>query len=207
MPARTASRRRRTAGEAKRLILEAAEKRLMEGGPEAIRLQDVAADVGVSHPAILHHFGSREGLMLALENRALTRLRDDLLGSADASTQEVLDQVYATLGDKGYARLLNWAVQRGLVGPEGAAAAADGSGEHMIRDLADAWHASRCEDADATGLAAPDREDTDFAVRLAATAMFGEALIGPLLTRSAGLGDDAQVRRRFRRWLGELLSD
>ncbi|MGH7960445.1 MAG: helix-turn-helix domain-containing protein, partial [Candidatus Binatia bacterium] len=63
-------RRRRTAEEARRLILEAAEKRLITGGPEAIRLQDIAAEVGMAHAVISHHFGNREGLMEALTRHA-----------------------------------------------------------------------------------------------------------------------------------------
>ena len=69
---RTATRRRRSAAETRDAILEAAERRLVDGGPEAIRLQEIAADAGISHPAILHHFGSREGLveaMVAARNR------------------------------------------------------------------------------------------------------------------------------------------
>ena len=61
MAYRAPKRRRLPADEAKTRILEAAQKRLTEGGPDAIRLQDLAADLGISHPAILHHFGSREG--------------------------------------------------------------------------------------------------------------------------------------------------
>ena len=38
---------RRTKEEAQRVILDAAEERLAKGGPEALRLQDIAADVGV----------------------------------------------------------------------------------------------------------------------------------------------------------------
>src|SRR2546421_10348142 len=70
------ARSRRTAEEARRLILEAAEKRLIAGGPEALRLQDLARDVGISHPLILHHFGSREGLIGALIARRLEGLDD-----------------------------------------------------------------------------------------------------------------------------------
>ena len=61
-PAKPAGKRiRRTAEEARRLILDAAEKRLAQQGPEGLRLQDIARDIGISHPAILHHFESREG--------------------------------------------------------------------------------------------------------------------------------------------------
>jgi len=52
-------------------IMDAVEKRLQEVGPVGIRLQDVAADVGVSHPTVLHHFGSREELLRQIADRAL----------------------------------------------------------------------------------------------------------------------------------------
>ena len=56
-------RTRRTADEARRLILDAAERQLAEVGPAGLRLQEVAKEVGVSHPTVLHHFGSREELV------------------------------------------------------------------------------------------------------------------------------------------------
>ena len=71
-----ATRRRRSREEARRLILDAAERLLTEGGPEAVRLQEVGRAVGISHPAVLHHFGSREGLLLELESRAMERLQE-----------------------------------------------------------------------------------------------------------------------------------
>ena len=44
-PARPASKRvRRTAEEARRLILDAAEERLARQGPEGLRLQEIASD-------------------------------------------------------------------------------------------------------------------------------------------------------------------
>ena len=76
---RSVSRPRRTAEEAHRRILDATERRLIDGGPEAVRLQDIAADVGISHPGILHHFGSRERLLAALAKRAIGNLERELL--------------------------------------------------------------------------------------------------------------------------------
>ena len=55
---------RRSRDEAQHAILEAAEKRLREGGPEAVRVQHVAADLGITDAAIHHHFGSRQLLVL-----------------------------------------------------------------------------------------------------------------------------------------------
>ena len=49
---------RRTAEEARRVILDAAQKRLTDGGPEAIRLQDVARDFNVVLERLTDHFAS-----------------------------------------------------------------------------------------------------------------------------------------------------
>lgn len=194
MPSDRPIRRRRSAASAQKVILDAAQKRLAEGGPEAVRLQSLAADVGVSHPAILHHFGSREGLIQALEARAMAQLRADLL--EPITTGEALDRVFSILGNQGHARVLAWwALSNDL--PEESEDAAP-----LLADLASAYHAERVESAQAKGKAEPQREDTEFAVRLAAVALFGEALIGPLLTRSAGLDEDAGDR--FRAWMTEL---
>ena len=76
---RLATRRRRSAAETRSAILEAAELRFLSGGPEAIRLQEIAADAGISHPAILHHFGSREGLVEAMVSRGIARLQAQFL--------------------------------------------------------------------------------------------------------------------------------
>ena len=194
----TPSRRRRLpAAQARERILEAAQKRLAEGGPDAVRLQAVAADLGISHPTILHHFGSRDGLMEALETRAMRALQEDLL-AASGSAADSLDRVARTMGDEGHARLLAWWVLHG-----------GGPGEQfdwgMLRDLADAIHARRVASAAEEGQPPPDAEDTVFVVRLAAVALFGEALLGDILTRSAGLEDEADTSRRFRSWLADWL--
>lgn len=193
-------RRRLEAAEARRRILDAAEKRLSEGGPEAIRLQELAGDLGISHPAILHHFGSREGLLEALEARSIERLRSDLLARPGRSVGEDLERVFATLGGEGHARLLAWRLLRA-----GRAPAREGA--NLLRELADHFHAERLKEAREEHRPPPAYEDTVYGVRLATVAMFGEALLGPLLTASAGMRDDGRASRRFRRWLAELLGE
>src|ERR1700734_2003894 len=105
MPRKSASkapppRKRRTAEEARAAILDAAERLLVAGGPAGLRLQEIAADVGVSHPTVLHHFGSREGLMEAVVARALDSLHADLLTAMREAPKSVdkvshlLDRVY-----------------------------------------------------------------------------------------------------------------
>src|SRR6516164_4639783 len=97
--ARRGKRLGRTPEEARRLILEAAQTRLATTGPQGLRLQDIAAAAGISHPLILHHFGSREGLVRALTQQAVAELRDKLVAtmeSSEYSVEQALDRVFDT---------------------------------------------------------------------------------------------------------------
>lgn len=190
-------RTRRAPEEARARILDAAERRLAEGGPDALRLAEIADDLEISHPAILHHFGSRDGLVAALEARAMRRLQDDLLAHVQASAGEGFARAFATLGDAGHARLLAWQILRS--GREGVRDEAA-----MLKTLADAYHATRVSEARAAGARVPDYDDTVHWVRLAALALFAEALIGPLLSESAQLGDPDAAHTRFQGWLSAL---
>lgn len=198
-----AARTRRSAPEARRLILEAAAKRLREGGPEAVRLQDVARDLGISHPAILHHFGSREGLMDALAVHVATSLEAEIMEALRAAESEetildVLERVFETIGDARHARLLAWSALAGE-------APAD-SGRRGLAAIVALVHERRCEAARAEGRPAPPREDSEFMVRLAASALLGDGLAGATLDYGFGHGrGDGSVRRRFRAWLARLL--
>src|SRR5262249_40544600 len=128
-------RLRRTPEEARRLILDAAQTRLTTTGPEGLRLQDIAAAAGISHPLILHHFGSREGLVRALTREAATELRDKLvtaMESIEYSVEQLLDRVFDTFRD-GLAQRLAWLV---TVDPDGGA---EGT-RLIIRDIADRLH-------------------------------------------------------------------
>src|SRR5262245_18554336 len=77
-------RTRRSAEEARARILSAAERELMRVGPEGLRLTELARELRVSHPAILHHFGSREGLVAAVVQQAMRSLSADLLAALTA---------------------------------------------------------------------------------------------------------------------------
>ncbi len=199
----TRKRLRRTAAEARRLILDATEKRVAQVGPAGIRLQDVADDVGVSHPAILHHFGSREGLIDAVIERAVSHLEQDLIASFGKSVDatqatELLDRVFDTLGDRGHSRLLAWLI----LSTEHTPQQEQMGKERTLAKIAAAIQALR---ETARGEQAPPAEDTIFAVMLAALALFGEGLAGEVMCRSAGLSDPAQAQQRFRKWLARLL--
>lgn len=50
-------------------------------GPASLSLRSLAADLGVSHTAPLHHFGSREGVLNAIAARGFRMLADRLIAT------------------------------------------------------------------------------------------------------------------------------
>jgi AcrR family transcriptional regulator len=200
----TRPRRRRTADAARREILEAAERRLAQSGPGGLRLQDVAADVGISHPAVLHHFGSREGLVHAVIQQAIIGLQEDLVRSLSETQQgdapdtaALFEHVFETLFDRGHARLMAWLLLSGY-DPFNEKARANWE---QIGQVAHALRLKRVK-----GKRKPAYEDTLFAIVLPALALFGQAIAGRATFRVAGLDADPSAARRFREWLASLLA-
>jgi AcrR family transcriptional regulator len=197
----TPPRRRLSAEDAREAILAASEKRLLEVGPEGLRLQEIAHDVGVSHPTVLHHFGSRDALVAAVVARSMIALETELVGCftnsvTPADMISTLHRIDEVMRGHGHARLVAWLA---LTQPEGAA-----KKESRLGDLARVIHAARC----ALGKEAPF-EDTAFGVMLASTAMFGLALLGPGLLSMMELptGEDEAALKRFREWFAALLME
>jgi AcrR family transcriptional regulator len=191
-------RRRLSSEEAREAILAATEKRLREIGPDALRLQDIANDVGLSHPTVLHHVGNREALVSAVVARSMLKLETDLIacftpGVGPAELITTLHQVDDVMRVRGQARLVAWLA---LTQPAGT-----NKKDSRLADVAAALHAARTM----LGKENPTFEDTAFGVVLAATAMFGLALLGPQLLMMVGLGGDEATLHRFREQLAGLL--
>jgi AcrR family transcriptional regulator len=196
-PARPA-RRRLSAEEARERILAATEVRLRDHGPDALRLQEIAADVGVSHPTVLHHFGSREELVRAVVHRSILKLETDLIAlfAEPSSTTDVgatLHHVDEVLRQRGQARLLAWLA---LTTPQSDR----GAEESRLADLTRALHAG-CV---AQGIEV-SFEEVGFTVVAGTAATFGAALLGPGLFAMSGLANDEDTMRRYREWLAALL--
>ena len=194
-------RLRRTAEEAQKQILDAAEELLSAAGPAGIRLQDVARAVGVSHPTILHHFGSRGGLVQAVIERAMEKLYNDLVESVQqgdkVEPREILRQIYQCVSEHGHARVIAWLIlsnQDVVVG-----------GQRLSR-FAEVVHAMRKEGWQGEG-PVPDFEDTLFIVILGAALFFGDALAGHAILRETHLAEDGGARDRFLDWLSDLLME
>jgi AcrR family transcriptional regulator len=197
------SRKRLPADEARLRILDAAERRLTQDGPQALRLQELAKDLGISHPAILHHFGSREELITAVVERAVSSLHADLLGTfattlAQAKAvqaEELLHRIAETLADRGQARLLAWLILSGLEPPE------LGSAVRLRRVVQGAHTFRRAR----SGRADLQLADTAFIVELTAFALLGDALFGDRMRRLEGRSQNERASRAFRTRLGQLL--
>jgi AcrR family transcriptional regulator len=193
---------RRSGGEAQRILLDAAENRVAQVGPAGLRLQEVAADAGIAHPTILHHFGSREGLIHAVVQRALGALYSDLMGELQrelagdkTDAAKLINRAFQTLSQRGHARLWVWLALSGQLPP---------SVQPWVREIATLSHAARVK---RKGKEPASFEGTLFRTMLAGLALFGDAIIGDAMLESAGLSKDPKAAARFREWLGRFLSE
>jgi TetR/AcrR family transcriptional regulator, repressor for neighboring sulfatase len=198
---RSAVRRRRSAAETRVAILDAAERRLLEGGPDAIRLQEIAADAGISHPAILHHFGSREGLVEAMVLRGIAGLQAQFLAgwpsAKEPDIEGVLERFYEVASHRGMARMLAWLI---LSGQSYRTMKPD-----LLKPAAERMHAGRVRRAQRDGRRPPELEDSLFAATHLFILVLGDSLFGASIRRAMGLGSGADSTRRFRRWLSKVI--
>jgi AcrR family transcriptional regulator len=193
-------RRRLEAEDARAKILDATEKRLVVGGPAGIRLLEVAAEAGVSHPTVLHHFGSRERLVEAVIARSVAAIHADLVkaiaasGGDEARLEAIVENVARALERSGHARVMMWLSLEGHRVDDAEA------GLRAVIDTTHALRVERCGPANA-----PSREDSARTVVLAALALVGGAVLGPSLLPNAGLGSGARAAAAFRKWLARVL--
>ena len=187
-----ATRQRRTPQAAKFAILSAAERRLHDDGPEGVRIQRIAGDLGITDAAIHYHFGTRETLMDALLRRIGRRLVDDIDATLSSRAPDEID--VASLGrlfQRAYAdeRAAKLALRLSLSGwrPKGSG---------MLKLLVERVHRARIQAARKARRAAPRLSDTQYAIALLSAAhmlaaMSGDALLASVAEDPAGLGQRA----------------
>ena len=194
---------RRSPEEARRLILATAQALIARTGPEGLRLQDIAAAAGISHPLILHHFKSRAGLVRALTRQTAAEFKDRLvaaLAQPELTTEALIDRVFDAFAG-GLAQRLAWLA---IMDPEGMDPEGEADEPATVQsEIAETLHMRRLA-------AAPPgrevtREDTQWLMHLVAIAAFGEAMHGVRLRR--GLGCDEGETRRFRAWFAALIRE
>jgi AcrR family transcriptional regulator len=189
---------RRSSADARQLILEAAEAGMAAGGPAGLRLEAVAKAAGVSHPTILHHFGSREGLIQALNLKTIDHLKTVLLqvmGAGPSSSEDAVASTFAAYRG-GLAQRMVWLMQSQQ--PMGTV------GLPIFDELVEALHALRLRMAGAD--AGLDIADTRAIVHLTTIAAFGDAILGKRLRRAPTQEEDIAGRDWFENWFGELLN-
>jgi AcrR family transcriptional regulator len=193
-------RTRRSAAEARSRILEAAQRELMRVGPEALRLTDLARELQISHPAILHHFGSRAGLVAAVVRHSLQTLHAQLIAAlahGDRATDrgELIEMVANVCGEGGLGRLLAWLLLSDEYAPVTRAR------ELPLRQLADAAFRLRTRLGHAASY-----EGTLFEVQLLAITLLGDAIFGDAVRRASGASAGRSAARDFRKRLARLHS-
>lgn len=190
------TRVRRSPDEARRLILDAAEGLLAEGGVAAVQVRAIAARIGMTDAGINHHFGGRDQLLEALLRHGGRKIRtgvDERLRSwleHGANLAELVDTLAGFYG-QGYGEL--------AVALHAAGWRDEGSG--MLDPVVEALHALRPDAADIP------IEDTRLAVAALHQALATDPLYGPAFRRSAGLtGRAATTPAAQLRWWTTCLS-
>jgi AcrR family transcriptional regulator len=198
MPAREAKRERRSAESARARILEAAERRLIEGGPDAVRVQALARELGLTDAAIHHHFGNRQGLLAALLRFGGRRLREavaDVLArrpDGDLDVQALVDGLLPVLESSGYSWLALWLWASGW----------RDKGSGLFDDVADAIDQRRSRRR-GTARSKHSSEEARFLAAWLAFTLMAEPLFGLASRRSVSLPGDAATTQRYRRWLAK----
>lgn len=183
----TARRRRRLPEEARREALQSARSLLLSGGPNAVTLAAVAAELGVTHANLIHHFGSAAGLQSALMASMVADLKTALGAAVERLRTDrgaplaVINEVFDAFGEGGAGKLAAWIVLSG-----------DLSHLEPVRaELLALVEGIRTKLGDEDGLA---RDRISAAVLLIALSAFGDAMIGPPLREMLGRPEDSTRR-------------
>ncbi|MFD4352136.1 TetR/AcrR family transcriptional regulator [Nocardia sp. NPDC058518] len=187
----TTPRVRRTPEEARRLILDAAERLLAEGGVAAVHVRAVAAGVGMTDAGLGYHFGTRDRLLEALLHHGGTKVGTGLQQVVESCLVQPADlggfvETLATFYRQGYGELAIALHAAGWRDP--------GSG--MLNPVVEALHALR----PGNGAGIPV-DDTRLAVAALHHAVATESAYGSVFRRSAGLtGPDSEDWQPQIRW-------
>lgn len=182
---------------AKDAILDAAEDILTEVGPAGLRISAVAKRASMAHPNIIHHFGSRDGLIDAVAERVGERATQRITAAIDsalaapadervAAVTKVLETAYP--GDAGRA-----AVWLHLSGAESSLK----SNMQQIVELSHRFRQSIEPNA--------DPENTNRLVLLITLALVGEVVSGSGIKTALGFSENNANRAHFKQWLAEIL--
>lgn len=179
-------------------ILDVSEELLAAEGLTGVTLDAVATRVGITRQGVLHHYGSREGLLAALRTHLTDHMHKAFLEAlrelpSESRSARDLAHLAWSVHDR-YASIGRISAHLALVGqlkPEDVTAP-------WIQDLAVSLQESS---------GAARGEEALFAALAGTMVAMTEVLFGPLFYRCAGLPATADVRDRFRSWTIDHLMD
>jgi AcrR family transcriptional regulator len=190
-----ARRVRRTPEESRTLALASARRLLLADGPDAITLQSVATDLGMSHTNLIHHFGSAAGLQSELMRQMVSELTAAIesavmrLRAGKGEFRDFVDIVFDAFDRGGAGRLAAWIVLSG----EATRLAPVGE---VVRDYIDSVERGADAGADTRDV----HQRVTSATLFVTMAALGDAIIGNHLRRMVGRERDA-----VRKIIGRLL--
>jgi AcrR family transcriptional regulator len=79
------------------LLLELTMRDVARVGPASFNTRTVCAELGVTHPLVQYHFGSRDGLIAEAGHRVFLRFIDRQLAAVDAAPRTPIDRLLAHL--------------------------------------------------------------------------------------------------------------
>jgi AcrR family transcriptional regulator len=189
-----AVRQRRTPEEARELILSAAQLRLSAHGVRGLTIKDVAADTGINHGTLLHHFGSAEEMRTAL----LVRMTDQLVGDM----AEVLESgigpkasvvaLFNLMSTTGHTKLLAWRAME------------DVRFDGVELPVNSTQSITSIIDRITAGLSDPDQQTARNMVYLAVSTAVGWGICGPGFQKMLGLSPTQQ--EDFPAWVGTQIA-
>lgn len=186
---------RRTPEAVRTLALASARRLLLAEGPDAITLQAVAGDLGMSHTNLIHHFGSASGLQSELMRQMVSELTTTIesavmrLRAGKGEVKDFVDIVFDAFDRGGAARLAAWMALTGEsthLAPIGV----------VVRDYIDSVERG----AEGEGPAADVHERVTSATLFVTVAALGDAIIGNELRKMVGRERDV-----VRKLMGALL--
>lgn len=182
---------------AKEAILDAAEAIIVDVGPAGLRISAVAKKAGMAHPNIIHHFGSREGLINALAERVGQRATERITSAIDDALKAPPEERIAAL-----TKVLETSYQ----GDEGRSAVwlhlsgAESSLRSNMERIVTLSHEFR-KSIEPTA----SKENTNRLVMLVTLALVGEVVSGAGIKEALGFGESESERAHFKQWLAEIL--
>jgi AcrR family transcriptional regulator len=178
------------AGDPKQRLLDAAIAYVAGHGMTDLSLRALAAELGTSHRMLIHHFGSKEGLWVAIvrevERRQLEGI-EELLPDPDVPFAEAMRAWWKHISDPSL-----WPNERLFFEVYGQALQGRTHTTGLLEGIVDSWVAPAAERGVAMGLSPEEAE---------AGARLGVAVTRGLLMDLLATGDREKVDAAMEQWI------